>query len=294
MLWSLLLAVSIVLLIACANVAGLLLVQAIRRRREFAVRSALGAGSWAILRESVLEGLLLSVSGGLLGFALAAIAVRTTLHFLPESMPRIDSISIDAKVAVFALLLSLATGAICSLAPCFAALRTNLIESLKQGDRIGTGSANHARLRAALVVSEIAVALVLLTAAGAFLRSFEKMQAVDPGFRPDHVLVAGLQFASSAIFNSRFFGRIRPRSCPPAFERAPELSLSALLILCPLPADGEGCIHRGGPTFRSLEPEIRRLRYCLWRLFPRYGHSADRGPPVHPGGPLWRTSGHHR
>jgi putative ABC transport system permease protein len=193
MLWSLFLAVSVVLLTACANVAGLLLVQAIRRRREFAVRSALGAGSGAILRQSALEGLLLGIAGGLLGFALAAIAIRTTLHFLPESMPRIDSISIDANVAAFALLLALATGAICSLAPCFAALRTNLIESLKQGDRIGTGSANHARLRAALVVSEIAVALVLLTATGAFLRSFEKMQAVDPGFRPGHVLVAGFQ-----------------------------------------------------------------------------------------------------
>ncbi len=237
MLWSLLLAVSIVLLIACANVAGLLLVQAIRRRREFAVRSALGASSWAILRESVLEGLLLSVSGGLLGFALAAIAVRTTLHFLPESMPRIDSISIDAKVAVFALLLSLATGAICSLAPCFAALRTNLIESLKQGDRIGTGSANHARLRAALVVSEIAVALVLLTAAGAFLRSFEKMQAVDPGFRPDHVLVAGLQLpaaqystrASSDAFDQEVVRRL-----------SSEPGIVAVGITDTLPASGGG------------------------------------------------------
>ncbi len=129
----------------------------------------------------------------MLGLAFAAAAVRTALHLLPESMPRVDSISVDSTVALFALLLALATGAVCSLAPAFAALRTNLTESLKEGVRTGTGGASHAWLRSALVVSEIAIALVLLTASGAFLRSFQKMRAVDPGFRPDHVLVAGYQ-----------------------------------------------------------------------------------------------------
>ncbi|HEY1469174.1 MAG TPA: ABC transporter permease [Candidatus Acidoferrum sp.] len=193
LLRALFIAVSIVLLIACVNVAGLLLMRAIRRRHEYAVRLALGAGSMAIIRGSVLEGLLLSVAGGLLGLGFAAVAVRTALRLLPESMPRIDSISIDAFVAGFALLLALLTGALCSLAPAFAALRTNLIESLKAGLRTGGGSSGHTWLRSALVVSEIAIALVLLTASGAFLRSFQKMRAVDPGFRPDHVLVAEYQ-----------------------------------------------------------------------------------------------------
>ena len=191
LLRTLFLAVSIVLLIACVNVASLQLVRAIRRRREYAVRLALGARSGVIIRESVFEGLLLSVAGGLLGLAFAATAIRTALHLLPDSMPRINSISIDATVAAFALVLALATGALCSLAPAFAALRTNLIENLKEGVRTGTGTASHAWLRSALVVSEIAIALVLLTVSGAFLRSFQKMRAVDPGFRPDHVLVAG-------------------------------------------------------------------------------------------------------
>jgi putative ABC transport system permease protein len=189
LLRALFLAVSIVLLIACVNVASLLLVRAIRRRHEYAVRLALGAGQIAIIRGSVFEGLLLSVAGGLLGLAFAAAAVRIALHLLPESMPRIDSISIDAPVAAFALLLGLLTGALCSLAPAFAALRTNLIESLAGGMRTSIGSSSHTWLRSALVVSEIAIALVLLTASGAFLRSFQKMRAVDPGFRPDHVLV---------------------------------------------------------------------------------------------------------
>jgi len=190
---TLFLAVSIVLLIACVNVAGLLLVRAIRRRREYALRLALGARSSAIIRESVFEGLLLSLAGGLVGLAFAAIAIRTALHLLPESMPRVDSIAMNATVAAFALLLALVTGALCSLAPAFAALRTNLTESLKEGVPTGTGASSHSWLRSALVVSEIAIALVLLTIAGAFLRSFQKMRAVDPGFRPDHVLVAGYQ-----------------------------------------------------------------------------------------------------
>lgn len=192
LLRTLFLAVAGVLLLACVNVAGLLLVRAIRRRREYAVRLALGARSGAILRQSALEGLLLSVSGGLLGLGFAAAAIRTALTLLPDSMPRVDSISMDATVTAFALLLAVLTGALCSLAPAFAALRTDPIENLKEGIRTSSGS-SHAWLRSALVVSEIGIALVLLTASGAFLRSFQKMRAVDPGFRPDHVLVAGYE-----------------------------------------------------------------------------------------------------
>lgn len=190
---TLFLAVTVVLLIACANVAGLLLVRAIRRRREYAVRLALGARSTVILRETLFGGLLLSVCGGLLGLAFAAIAIRTAVNLLPDSMPRIDSISIDAAVAGFAFVVAVVSGVACSLAPAFAALRTNLTQSLKEGAQSGTGTTSHTWLRSALVVSEIAIALVLLTVSGAFLRSFQKMRAVDPGFRPDHVLIAGYQ-----------------------------------------------------------------------------------------------------
>jgi predicted permease len=193
LLRTLFFAVSIVLLIACINVAALLLVQAIRQHREHAVRLALGAPASIIIRASLLQGLLLSLTGGLLGLACAAIAIRGALHLLPESMPRIDSISMDATVSIFALIVALITGALCSLAPGFAALRTNVTETLKEGDRAGTGTSSHARLRSALVVSEIAIALVLLTASALLLRSFQNMRAVDPGFRPDHVLVAGYQ-----------------------------------------------------------------------------------------------------
>ncbi len=219
LLQTLFMAVSVVLLIACVNIAGLLLVRAIRRRREYAVRLALGARSAAIVRQSVFEGLLISFAGGLLGLAFAAVAVRTALHLLPDSIPRIDSISIDPTVAAFALVVAIVTGAVCSLAPAFAALRTNLTESLKEGARTGTGSSSHTWLRSALVVSEIAIALILLTVSGAFLRSFQKMRAVDPGFRADHVLVAGYQLplqqyataTSANVFNHELIERLRSK-----------------------------------------------------------------------------------
>ena len=124
------------------NVAGLLLVRAIRRRREYAVRLALGARSGRILRETIFEGLILSCSGGLLGLALAAVAIRTALHLLPDSMPRIDSISIDAGVAAFAFAVALLSGVVSSLAPAFAVLRTNVSQSLKEGGSSGTAAAD--------------------------------------------------------------------------------------------------------------------------------------------------------
>lgn len=187
---TLFLAVAVVLFIACANLAGLLLVRGLRRRRETSVRLALGASGATIVRQNLTESLLLSVAGGLFGLALASVVLRIGLSFLPETLPRIGSISIDWKVAVFALLLAILTGLFCGLAPALAAARTGVNEALKEGGRTGTGGAGNARLRSALVIAELAVALVLLSGAGLLLRSFEKLQQVDLGFRTDHVLTA--------------------------------------------------------------------------------------------------------
>ena len=190
---ALFLAVTVVLLIACVNVSSLLLVRAIRQRREYAVRVAMGATPGRIIRECAVQGLLLSLVAGFLGLALAAIAIRTSLHLIPDSIPRVDSVSINPIVAAFALVVSMASGVLCSLVPAFAALRTNSMENLKEGAQTGSGAPSHARLRSVLVVSEIAIALVLLTVSGVFLRSLQKMQEVDPGFRADHAVVAGYQ-----------------------------------------------------------------------------------------------------
>jgi predicted permease len=211
------LAIVVVLLIACANLAGLLLVRAIRRRREIAVRLALGAPAGALLRQTILESLILSLAGGLLGLLLAASALRVGVSWLPETLPRIHEIGLDWQVVVFAIVLAVLTGLVCGLAPAFAALRTSVNETLKEGGRTGSAGSAHARLRSALVVGEIAIALVLLVTSGLLLRSFEKMRAVDLGFRPDHVLVASYllpqqQYATQAAadtFNDELLRRLQ-------------------------------------------------------------------------------------
>jgi predicted permease len=187
---TLFLAVIVVLFIACANLAGLLLVRVIRRRREISVRIALGASAAAVLRQSLVEALLLSIGGGLLGLALAFVALRVGVSFLPESLPRVSSITLDWPVVAFALSLAILTGLFCGLIPAISAARTGVNEALKEGGRTGTAGSGHAHLRSALVVAELAVALVLLTASGLLLRSFQKMRAVDLGFRADHTLTA--------------------------------------------------------------------------------------------------------
>ena len=210
-------AIVVVLLIACANLAGLLLVRAIRRRREIAMRLALGASGFALLRQAVLESLVLSVSGGLLGLALAAIGLRIGLSWLPETLPRIDEIGLDWQVVIFAIALSVLTGIACGLAPAFAAWRTSVNETLKEGGRTGTAGGGHGWLRSILVVGEIATALVLLAGAGLLLRSFEKMRAVNLGFHPDHVLMANYslpqkQYSTQTSideFNHELIGRLR-------------------------------------------------------------------------------------
>ncbi|HTV04113.1 MAG TPA: ABC transporter permease [Acidobacteriaceae bacterium] len=210
-------AVAVVLLIACANLAGLLLVRAIRRQREIAVRRALGASAAALLRQSIFESLLLSLAGGLIGIGLAAVTIMYGRGLLPATLPRISDISLNWTVAGFALVLAVSTGALCGLAPAFAALRTNVNASLKEGGRSGSAGGNHTRLRSMLVVMEIAVALTLLTASGLLLRSFQKMSKADLGFQPDHVTAAGYnlprrQYSSQAqvdAFNKELLLKLR-------------------------------------------------------------------------------------
>jgi predicted permease len=203
---TLFLAVVVILLIACANLAGLLLVRSIRRRRETAVRLALGARAATLLRQAIVESLVLSVAGGAFGLALAAVALRVGVSLLPETLPRVREIGLDWLVVSFALGLALLTGLVCGLAPAFAAIRTSVNETLKDSGRTGTSGSGHARLRSALVVGEIAVALVLLTASGLLLRSFARMRSVDVGFRPDHTLTAFYvlpqkEYASQAVID---------------------------------------------------------------------------------------------
>lgn len=216
LLRTLFLAVSVVLLIACANLAGLLLARAIRRQREMAIRLVMGASATAILRATILESLFLSAGGATLGIGMAAAVLRAGKNLLPETLPRVSEIILDWKVVGFALCLALLTGLLCGLVPAISALRTNSNIWLKEGGRSGSGSI-HTRLRSALVVAEISVALILLAASGLLLRSFNKMNAVDLGFRPDHTTTAAYflpekEYATQAqvdAFNNELLFRLR-------------------------------------------------------------------------------------
>jgi putative ABC transport system permease protein len=190
LLRTLFLAVAVVLLIACVNLAGLMLVRAIRQQREVALRLALGARASALIRQAILESLVLSVSGGALGLVMAMAALRVGRSMLPESLPRISEIGLNWAVVGFALALGVITGLVCGLVPAFAALRTNVNANLKEGGRTGSAGGGHARLRSTLVVAEIAIALVLLASSCLLLRSFDKMRSVDLGYQPQHVTTA--------------------------------------------------------------------------------------------------------
>jgi putative ABC transport system permease protein len=185
-------AVGLLLLIACVNLANLLLVRAAGRKREFGVRLALGAGRRAVLRQLVTESFLLSVFGGLAGTAVAVLLVRASIAGLPDALPRFSEIGISWATLVCAAILTGVTGLVCGVASGFESMQTNVLDSLRDGSH-GSGPGRvQSRTRSALVMAEVGLAMLLLVASALLLRSFAKTLAVDPGFEPTHALTASL------------------------------------------------------------------------------------------------------
>jgi predicted permease len=189
-------AVFFVLLIACVNVANLLLTRATVREREIAVRAALGGSRWRIVRQLLTESLILAAIGGAVGVLLAQWLIGALDVIGPEQLPRLQVVSIDGRILLFAFALTLLTGVLFGLAPALQAGQVSLNELLKEGGRGGAGRRQR-RLRDALVIAEVALALVLLVGAGLLLRSFLKLQTADPGFDPERVLTASLSLPGS-------------------------------------------------------------------------------------------------
>jgi putative ABC transport system permease protein len=184
-------AVALVLLIACANIANLLLTRAVARQKEIAVRSALGGTRARIVRQLVIESVVLACVGGAAGVLVAAWSV-SVLEMMVMALPRAGTIAMDGAVLVFALAVSLASGLVFGLAPAIQGTRLDIREALNEESRGSSGSARHQRMRNAFVVTQIALALILLVGAGLMVRSFAALQRVDPGFDPSHLLAVDL------------------------------------------------------------------------------------------------------
>src|ERR1035438_9129172 len=194
-LWVLMAAVGCLLLMSCVNVANLLLARGATRRKEIALRSALGASSGRIVTQLLSESILLALGGGAIGWLLAAGVIRVLAHAGPASVPRLSLAAVDLRLFGFALAVSMATGILFGLAPAMQAAGSTLSLTLNEGGRGGTAGRGGRRVRNALVVAELALAVVVLIAAGLLMRSFTRLRGVDPGFQPAGLLTVRVPLA---------------------------------------------------------------------------------------------------
>ena len=205
-------AVGLVLLIACANVANLLLARASSRKRELATRAALGAGRGQIIRQLLTESLVLSLTGGVLGLILGFVGVRLLLRINPGDLPRLgedgSAVSLDLNILLFTLAISVLTGILFGLVPAITASRPNLAATLNEnGSRSGTGLRS-GKLRSTLVVSEVALALILVIGAALLIRTFQKIESVDPGFETRNVLTMAMSMSGDRFQKTGPFAQV--------------------------------------------------------------------------------------
>jgi predicted permease len=218
-------------LIACANVANLMLVRATGRTREMGIRSALGASPGRLVRGLVVEGLVLSLGGALLGIALAWAGVAVLRAWLPAGLPRVASIGIDYRVLLAAVAAAVVTGLIFGIVPALQSARPDLVNSLKEGGRSATAGGHAQRLRSLLVVAEVALAVILLVGAGLFTGSFVRLMRVDPGFDYRNVIALniGLRLLPGEKFGDEFATRnaVYVRQVVEAVSRVPGAQMVA-------------------------------------------------------------------
>jgi putative ABC transport system permease protein len=290
MLYILMGAAGLVLLIACVNVANLLLARNVSRERELAIRTALGSGRSRLIRQLLTESLLVAITGGAIGLILAYWGVEGLLALSPDSIPRIHEIAFNVPLFSFALVVTLLTGVVFGLAPALQSANPNLDQSLRDSSRGSTGGIRSIRLRSALVTSQVSLALVLLIAAGLFMRSFLALQQVDLGMAPGPVMTFEVDLpdsrypgaAQQIAFHQAFADRI---GAIPGIETVG--AISKLPVTGPynswgfefMSSDGE--VVEGGADFRIIEGgyfEALNITLLAGRFFER-SDAAD-GPPV--------------
>jgi putative ABC transport system permease protein len=283
-LYVLLGAVGLVLLIACGNVANLLLSRAAVRQKEIAIRGAVGASRERIVRQLLTESLLLAALGGVLGLGLAVATVALLGRFGPANIPRLDEIGVDGRVLAFTFAISLVTGVVFGLVPALRASRFDLNDVLREGGRGGVGSTafglGHNRLRQLLITGEVALSLVLLIGAGLLIRSYERITNANPGFDPRNVLslrvtLPGAKYKTPEAI-AAFYRQLeqRVRAMPGVQHVGDELPAAAQLCRVRLGAGQRGGVRPEG-CGRGSDHCQQRVRDA--GLLPRDGHSAAQG-----------------
>ena len=289
-LFTLLGAVALVLLIACANIAGLLLAQHAARSKEIAIRAALGAGRGRLLRQFFLEGLLLTLLGTSAGVALARLGMAAMIKVIPPDIPRLDQVHLDARVLGFTLVLSLLTCLVFGLAPAWHAAKPNLQSTLEQGGRSsGAGTARQS-LRQLLVVFQVSMAVMLVIGAGLLIKSFWRLQQVDPGFQAEHVLTLTLTLPHSKYPDplqvNQFFNTLTAR-----LQTLPGVHSAAIAYDQPLESNwGDAFLIEGRPVPKAGEGPSANFEPVSADYFRTVGAQVIRGrqfsaqdDPDHPG-----------
>ena len=247
------------LLIACANVANLLLARSALRGAEISLRLAVGAGRWRLIRQLLTESLLLGFIGGLGGVILGALGLKFLLRVQPGNLPRLQDVHLDGRVLGFALLVSLATGLIFGLVPALQATRMDLNESLKEEGRGMTAGQRRHRLRSGLVIAEIALSLILFVDAGLMVRSFIRVNSEPPGYQTSHLLAVDIGLPGTKYRNvqeqAAFLDELLERTAHTGIEPGGGLDLperSQRLIAVVLMADAQPAGGTGSAAYRQI------------------------------------------
>ena len=276
-LWILFGAVGCVLLIACANVANLLLARAANRRREIIIRTALGAGRGRVIRQLLTESLLLALCGGAVGVLGASFGTEALIAITPGNIPRMAEASLDSRVLLFTLLVATLTGLVMGLVPALQATKTDIQAVLKEGGRNATGA--RATMRSALVVAEIAIAVVLLIGAGLLLNSFARLLRVNPGFNPNQLLTMRVGLPDGTYARAEDSARFHDRLLM-SLEGLP--GVSAYSTVAPLPMSnsniGVGFAVEGRPNNTGRDyPYDTRLSLVGPGYFQMMGTAIQQG-----------------
>jgi predicted permease len=285
-------AVGFVLLIACANVANLMMARATARQKEIALRTALGASSGRIARQLLTESVMIALVGGAFGLLLGLAGIKALIAFGPTSLPRVQTIGLDARILCFTLGLSVMTGVLFGLAPVLQTIKWNFNDSLKESSRGSSVGRNRVNARRLLVISELALALMLLVGGGLMVRSFARLRAVEPGFNPSGLLTMTISLAGSEHSTQperiAFFNELLQRvDALPGVQSASAINhlplsgdvwtISVAIEGRPAPAPGE----KQGAVYRLIRPDyFRTMGTTLLKGRDFTAHDNESSPAV--------------